>query len=109
MVTATSSSRFTQPNYWRDPASGVAYQVQVEFPQYEVDKPEDIGMVPVVNDQDRKVYLRDVADWQRVSTPAEYDRFNMERFITLTANIHGEDLGTAIKTLDSAIANRLIC
>ncbi len=105
MVTATSSSRFTQPNYWRDPASGVAYQVQVEFPQYEVDKPEDIGMVPVVNDQDRKVYLRDVADWQRVSTPAEYDRFNMERFITLTANIHGEDLGAAIKTLDRAIAN----
>ena len=30
LVAATSSSRFTQPNYWRDPASGVAYQVQVD-------------------------------------------------------------------------------
>src|SRR4029450_12725460 len=28
----TSSSRFTVPNYWRDPASGVGYQVQVEVP-----------------------------------------------------------------------------
>ena len=41
MTTATSSSRFTQPNYWRDPISGVAYQVQIEYPQYQVDRPED--------------------------------------------------------------------
>ena len=33
LAAATSSSRFIQPNYWRDPASGVAYQVQVEIPQ----------------------------------------------------------------------------
>ncbi len=26
---ATSSSRFVVPNYWADPKSGVAYQVQV--------------------------------------------------------------------------------
>jgi multidrug efflux pump subunit AcrB len=103
MVTATSSSRFTQPNYWRDPVSGVAYQVQVEYPQYQVDKPEDIEMVPVVNDKDRKVYLRDVADWHRISTPAEYDRLNQQRFITLTANIHDRDLGNAVAALDKAV------
>lgn len=103
MVTATSSSRFTQPNYWRDPVSGVAYQVQVEYPQYQVNKPEDIEMVPVINDKDRKVYLRDVADLHRIKVPAEYDRLNMQRFITLTANIHHKDLGSAVKALDKAI------
>jgi multidrug efflux pump subunit AcrB len=103
MVTATSSSRFTQPNYWRDPASGVAYQVQVEYPQYQVDNPEDIEMIPVVNEKDRKVYLRDVADWYRTTSPAEYDRFNMQRFITLTANIHNKDLGSAVRELDKTI------
>ena len=30
VVSATASSRFVSPNYWRDPASGVSYQVQVE-------------------------------------------------------------------------------
>src|SRR5262249_21990306 len=33
LVAATSSSRFVQPIYWRDPSSGVAYQLQVEIPQ----------------------------------------------------------------------------
>ena len=33
VVPATSSSRFTQPNYWRDPNSGNAFQIQVELPQ----------------------------------------------------------------------------
>jgi hypothetical protein len=32
MVAATSSSRFVEPNFWRDPASGIGYKVQVEVP-----------------------------------------------------------------------------
>lgn len=104
MVTVTSSSRFTQPNYWRDPVSGVAYQVQVEYPQYQVNTPEDMEMAPVANGVDKKIFLRDVADWSRITSPAEYDRLNQQRFITLTANVHGEDLGTAVRQLDKAIA-----
>ena len=30
---ATSSSRFVAPNYWADPRTGIAFQVQVEVPQ----------------------------------------------------------------------------
>src|ERR1019366_3488503 len=33
LVAATSSSRFVVPNYWADPNSGVAYQIQVQIPQ----------------------------------------------------------------------------
>ncbi len=33
LLAATSSSRFVVPNFWRDPASGIGYQVQVEIPQ----------------------------------------------------------------------------
>ena len=33
VVPATSSSRFIEPNYWRDPATGNAFQIQVEMPQ----------------------------------------------------------------------------
>jgi multidrug efflux pump subunit AcrB len=104
LVTATSSSRFTQPNYWRDPVSGVAYQVQVEYPQYRVNSPSEIALVPISNSPERKVFLRDVATWKRIKSPAQYDRLNQERFITLTANIHQKDLGAAVKGVDQAIA-----
>ncbi len=104
LVTATSSSRFTQPNYWRDPVSGVAYQVQVEYPQYQMNSPEDIEMIPVENKKDKKIYLGDVANWHRIRAPAEYDRLNQQRFITLTANIHNKDLGSGVKALKKAIA-----
>src|SRR5438309_675151 len=33
LTAATSSSRFVEPNYWRDPVSGNAFQIQVEIPQ----------------------------------------------------------------------------
>lgn len=105
LVTATSSSRFTQPNYWRDPASAVAYQVQVEYPQYLVASQQDVEMVPIVSDGKRKVFLRDVATFGSIRTPAEYDRLNQQRFITITANIHDKDLGAAVKVLDKSIAD----
>ncbi|MGY6521938.1 MAG: efflux RND transporter permease subunit [Mongoliitalea sp.] len=103
LVTATSSSRFTQPNYWRDPVSAVAYQVQVEYPQYLVASQQDIEMVPIVNDGTRKVYLRDVASFESLRTPAAYDRLNQQRFITITANIHKTDLGSAVNVLNNTI------
>lgn len=104
LVTATSSSRFTQPNYWRDPVSGVAYQVQVEYPQYRVNSPSEIALVPIANSPERKIFLRDVATWERIKSPAQYDRLNQERYITVTANVHKMDLGAAVDGVDDAIA-----
>lgn len=45
-----------------------------------------------------------MATWERTQSPAQYDRLNQERFITLTANIHDQDLGAAVAGLDEAIA-----
>ncbi len=104
MVTATSSSRFTEPNYWRDPAAGNAYQVQVEYPQYQMNSQEDIEMIPIANQAGRKIYLRDVATWNRIETPGEYDRLNQQRFITLTANMYQKDLQSAIRAVNTAIS-----
>lgn len=103
MVAATSSSRFTQPNYWLDKTTGTAYQVQIEYPQFIMNSTDDIEGVPVANDP--PVYLRDVASWRMTSTPGEYDRLNQQRFITLTANIHDQDLGSAVRDVNDAIAS----
>ncbi len=104
-VAATSSSRFTQPNYWLDKSSGTAYQVQVEYPQYKMNAPEQAELIPVTGSTDNPVYLRNVASWKKTSTPGEYDRINQQRYLTLTANIHNKDLDATIKEVNKAITS----
>jgi multidrug efflux pump subunit AcrB len=104
-VAATSSSRFTQPNYWLDKNTGTAYQVQVEYPQYQMNSADQLGLVPVANYNGNPIYLRDVATIKKNSSPGEYDRINQQRFITVTANIHDKDLGTAIKEVNKTIGS----
>ncbi|WP_407503299.1 efflux RND transporter permease subunit [Elizabethkingia miricola] len=99
----TSSSRYTQPVYWLDKTSGNAYQVQVEYPQFIMNSPEQVNQIPVGKTGDNTVYLRDVADWKTGNTIGEYDRINQQRFITLTANIYKKDLGSAVKDINNAI------
>jgi multidrug efflux pump subunit AcrB len=103
LVTATSSSRFTQPNYWLDKTTGTAYQVQVEYPQFRMNSTDEIEMIPVSGKSG--VFLRDVAQWKPLLSPGEYDRLNQQRFITLTANIYDQDLGTAISDVEGAVTS----
>lgn len=101
LVTATSSSRFTQPNYWLDRTTGTAYQVQVEYPQFRMNSTDEMEMIPVSGKSG--VFLRDVAQWKPLLSPGEYDRLNQQRFITLTANIYKRDLGAAISDVEKAV------
>ncbi len=103
MVAATSSSRFTQPNYWRDPASGVAYQVQVEVPQSRMSSIEDIQGIPVNNSKGSSTLLGDVASINFGSMQGEYDRYNQARMLTITGNIQGADLGSVSAAVNEAI------
>ncbi|MDB5314002.1 MAG: mdtC 2 [Gemmataceae bacterium] len=99
----TSSSRFTVPNYWRDPASGIGYQVQVEVPQVLVKSAGNIGTAPVVKAGDSSVLVRDVADVREGTMPGEIDRYNMRRLISVTGNIEGADLGTVADQINRAV------
>jgi multidrug efflux pump subunit AcrB len=47
--------------------------------------------------------IRDVARVMRGEMIGEVDRYNMRRYLSLTANIEGEDLGRVIDRLDAAI------
>ena len=112
LVTATSSSRFTVPNYWADPRSGIAYQVQVEIPRpvlrqpfdtETVDSIEALGRIPLSADRDSAVLLRDVARLEPGTMPGQFDRYNMRRQITLTANIAAADLGSVASEVSRAV------
>ncbi|HXE53979.1 MAG TPA: efflux RND transporter permease subunit [Tepidisphaeraceae bacterium] len=103
---ATSSSRFTVPNYWADPKSGVGYQVQVQIPIQRMNSAEEIANIPIVQgarEGGRQVDLRNVASVSEGTVLGEYDRYNMQRMLTLAANVSGEDLGRAADQVDAAL------
>jgi len=103
LVAATSSIRFVQPNYWRDPSSGVAYQVQVEIPQSQMSSIEDVQSIPAMPSGASRPLVGDVADVSYGTMPGEYDRYNQQRMITITANIAGKDLGSVASEVGAAI------
>ena len=74
LVTATSSSRFVVPNYWADPKSGIAYQVQVELPRQVLRNPDniksigsaqDLAQIPLKQTEHGQIHIGDVADFTR--------------------------------------------
>jgi len=102
-LAATSSSRFVVPNYWADPRSGVAYQVQVQVPQSDVTSIQDVEHIPVTLGAASHPLMGDVAQVGYGTVVGEYHRLNGQRMVTLTANVSGEDLGRISSELDSAI------
>lgn len=105
LVAATSSSRFTSPNYWLDESDGTAYQVQVEVPQYQMQSVEDVRAIPAIIKPDSSgPYLRDVATVKHGVVMGEAHRLNNQRILTLTANIEGDNLKKASDDVRRAIS-----
>ena len=112
LVTATSSSRFVAANYWADPKSGIAYQVQVEIPRPVMRTPyaietigsnDGLGSIPLKRTEHGQLLVRDVATLEPGTMPGQYDRYNMRRQITLTANVTSPDLGNVGEQVAAAI------
>ena len=104
VVEATGSSRFILSNYWADPKTGVAFQVQVQVPTAQTKSLEDLRNLPVGPGQPRPILLRSIATLKEGTAVAQYDRYNMQRLATLTANYAGTDLGHLAERIDQAIA-----
>jgi multidrug efflux pump subunit AcrB len=103
MVAATSSSRFVEPNYWRDPATGNAFQIQVEIPYQRMDSAQALMNVPVMQNGEARPLLGDVASVKTGTTMGLVERYNMQRVISLTANVQGAALSTAAAEIEAAV------
>jgi multidrug efflux pump subunit AcrB len=101
---ATSSSRFVAPNYWADPRTGIAFQVQVQVPQPRMQTLEDLRVVPVRGEGEATPLLGDLARIDTATIVGEYDRVNGQRMVTLTASTAGEDSGRVRTRVQDAIA-----
>lgn len=104
LVTATSSSRFVDPNYWRDPSSGNAFQIQVEIPQHRMKSMDDVAALPVMKNGEARPLLSDVASLKYGQAMGVVERYNMQRVVSLTADVHGKPLGGAAPDVRAAIA-----
>jgi len=103
LVAATSSSRFVVPNYWADPNSGVAYQIQVQLPQTNMNSMEAAQNLPVSYRDGKAILLRNIASVKEGTTVGQYERYNMQRMVTVTANIADTDLGSVTKQVAQAL------
>lgn len=103
LVAATSSSRFVVPNYWADPNSGVAYQIQVQVPQTNMNSIEAAENLPVSFRDGKTILLRNIAKVREGTTVGQYERYNMQRMVTVTANIADVDLGNVTKDVTQAL------
>ncbi|GGI23373.1 efflux RND transporter permease subunit [Pedobacter mendelii] len=103
IVAATSSTRFMSPGYWLDKTTGTAYIVQVQYPEYRMNSTSQIEMIPVGSGNGTSHLLNEVASWKKIAMPGEYDRLNQQRYITVTANVHDKDLGSAFKQTEKIV------
>jgi multidrug efflux pump subunit AcrB len=104
VVPATSSSRFTQPNYWRDPASGNAFQIQVQLPQNRMQSLDAVDDLPIMPTGAPEPRLAEVAALKPGTMPGLIERFNGQHIVSLTGNIHGLTVGEAAPHINQAIA-----
>jgi multidrug efflux pump subunit AcrB len=103
LVSATSSSRFVSPNFWRDPKTGNAFQIQVEIPQKDIASMGDVHNLPVMFNGAPRPLVGDVAKISYGKAMGMIERYNMLRMVSLNANVHNIPIGTAAKDIRAAI------
>jgi multidrug efflux pump subunit AcrB len=100
---ATSSTRFVNKTLWRDPKSGLIFQVQVQVPEASMQAIDDLKMLTLKSGQARPI-LDDVAAISLGEEPGQVNRQGANRFVTVAANIASKDLGSASKAVQKALA-----
>jgi multidrug efflux pump subunit AcrB len=103
LTSATSSSRYVLPIFWEDRERGVGYQIQAEVPLLKMNSIEDVKKIGVDTLFHASVPLERFATVVDSTTVGEYDRYNMQRMVTVTANVYRTDLGHAAAQVQTAL------
>lgn len=109
LTEATASSRFVARDFWQDPATGLTYQVQLLLPPADLASVDAVNNIPLAavstaaGDAAKPILLGDVAQTRLGQLQGEYDHFNMQRMVSLTANVQGATLGDAAAAVENAI------
>ncbi len=102
LTPSTASSRYTQRVFWAAP-NGVSYSVQVQVPQHRLTSIEDVKNVPITTRDGDPTLLRDIGTVESGTVVGEYDDYNNQHFVSVTANIEGTSLGEAAAAVTRAL------
>jgi multidrug efflux pump subunit AcrB len=96
LVTLNSSGQIG-PNFWVNPATGVSYPLVAQTPTYTINSLSDLRNMPLktsgpAGSQNQGQLLMNVADVQRVQTPALISQSNVRPVFDVNANVQGRDL-----------------
>jgi multidrug efflux pump subunit AcrB len=105
VLVSSNSSRYVTRIFWVDVKNGNSYQVQVEIPTPQMNAPAQLETVSLAKvDPALNLMIRDVARVGQGTMPGEIDRTSSQRYVSITANVEGEDLGRASRQIEQAIA-----
>ncbi len=103
LTMATSSTRFINKTLWRDPNSGLIFQVQVQVPEARMQAIDDLKMLSIKPGSARPI-LDEIATVTIGKEAGQVNRQGASRYVTVAANIHNKDLGAASKAVEKAIS-----
>ena len=103
-IVATSSSRFIALNYWQNPKTGFDYQVEVLVPTQRMTSSDQVATLPIEQVTNAvNLMVRDVASIHETTMMEQIDRISSQRYVSITANVEGEDMGRASRQVSAAI------
>jgi multidrug efflux pump subunit AcrB len=102
LIASTSSSRYTEKNVWLDEKAGLSYSVQVQVPENKMSSLEEMSEIPVLRNTLRPV-LGDVATIKQDTTYGENDNLGAIPYLSVTANLHKTDLGSAQEAVEDVL------
>lgn len=104
LLTSLSSSGQTAPNFWLSPENGVNYFVTVQTPQYKIDSVDAIQSTPITGSAaPAPQLLSNLASFERRTTTAVVNHYNVQPLFDVYANVQGRDLGGVARDIDKVI------
>jgi multidrug efflux pump subunit AcrB len=102
LLAALGSGGSVAPNYWSDPATGAAYDVQIIAPPANLKAIEQLLNLPIrpSTGGGSPVPLRSFATVSEKRAPASVSRTSLQPTFTVVANASGRDLGGITRDLE---------
>jgi multidrug efflux pump subunit AcrB len=95
VLVSLSSSLQTTPIWWINPQNGVDYPVVVQTPEYRVDSTSTLMQTPFrPASGTTSQILSNVAQYQRGTTAAVVNHYNVQPLYDIFANVQDRDLGS---------------
>jgi len=97
LLVMLNSSVQIGPNFWVNPKNSVSYPLVAQMPAYTINSLQDLQTMPLKASTGESAHeqgqlLMNIADVQRVQTPALISQLNVRPVFDVNANVQGRDL-----------------